>query len=628
MCGICGIASRAAVDPSRLAAMSATLVHRGPDSTGSFVAGDIGLAARRLSIIDLDSGDQPVANEDGTIVVVQNGEIYNYRELMRELERAGHGFRTRCDTEVLAHAYEEWGVDFAERLRGMFAVAVWDGREQQLVLARDRYGIKPLYYRANGTELVFASELRALPRGEIDLDALESFLAFNSIPAPQSIFREIRKLPAGHVLIWTGGVLTLQRFARPAPVDAADVRNENEAELAEELRARLRDSVRAHLVSDVPVGVLLSGGVDSCTLAALAALEADYPLRTFSIGFEERSFDELREARRVAERYGTVHRELVLRPDAALLLPALAEAFDEPFADSSALPTYLVSQLAAEDVKVALSGEGGDELFGGYYTYTADLLAARAGFAARLARPLVERLPTSTAKASLDYRAKRFVRAAHLPPLERHHGWKEIFSADARADLTGRRNGFDPVDLLRERFSETDGADLLSRLQDVDLGTYLADDLLVKTDRASMAHSLEARVPFLDPVVTSFALALPTRQKVRGLRKKVLLRKAVEPLLPREIVHGRKRGFSIPAAAWLRGELEPLARDTLSADTLRRQGFFRHEPVRRLLDEHVEGKQDHSRQLWGLLMFTLWHEHHMERTPTSPRNSLLQGLTV
>jgi asparagine synthase (glutamine-hydrolysing) len=388
----------------------------------------------------------------------------------------------------------------------------------------------------------------------------------------------------------------------------------------------MRDSVRAHLVSDVPVGVLLSGGVDSCLLAALAAEETDYPLHTFSIGFEERSFDELDDARLVAERYGTVHHELVLRPDAALLLPSLADAFDEPFADSSALPTYLVSQLAVQDVKVALSGEGGDELFGGYYTYAADLLAERVGGLASRLAPLVERMPTSTKKASLDYRAKRFVRAAHLPPLERHHGWKEIFSADLRAELTRRRSTFDPVDLLRERFAETEGADLLARLQDVDLGTYLVDDLLVKTDRASMAHSLEARVPFLDPVVTGLALALPTKHKVRGLQKKVLLRKAAAPLLPKRIVWGKKRGFSIPAAAWLRGELEPFARDTLSAEALGRQGFFRHEAVTKLLDEHVAGKQDWSRQLWGLLAFTLWHERHVEKTPSSPSDKVSQGV--
>jgi asparagine synthase (glutamine-hydrolysing) len=618
VCGICGIALRdGAVDRERLDAMSATLEHRGPDSDGVHVDGRVGLAARRLSIIDLAHGDQPIANEDGTVHVVQNGEIYNYRELMFELARAGHRFRTHCDTEVLVHAYEEWGDDFARRLRGMFAVAIWDARRDRLVLARDAFGIKPLYYRAAADGIEFASELRALPRGEIDRDALEAFLAFNSIPGPLTIFRDTRKLMPGHVLAWEGGELQLQRFARPAP--SPDVRGDDDAELVEECRARLRDSVRAHLVSDVPVGVLLSGGVDSGVLAALAASESAEPLRTFSIGFEESTFDELADARRVAERYATDHHELVLRPDAALLLPALAEAFDEPFADSSALPTYLVSELASRHVKDALSGEGGDELFGGYYTYAADLLAMRAAPIARLARPLVERLPSSSAKASFDYRAKRFVRAAHLPPLERHHGWKEIFSPDLRAELTGRRNGFDPVDVYRERFAETEGAELLARLQDVDERVYLVDDLLTKTDRASMAHSLEARVPFCDPVVASFAHSLPTRHKVRGLRKKVLLRRAAEPLLPRSIVWGKKRGFSIPAAAWLRGDLEPFARETLSVGTLRRQGYFEPSVVARLIDDHVAGREDRSRQLWGLLAFTLWHELHVERTPGRPR---------
>jgi asparagine synthase (glutamine-hydrolysing) len=627
MCGICGIAmARGTVDPGRLAEMSATLVHRGPDSDGVFAAGSVGLAARRLAIIDLATGDQPIANENGRITVVQNGEIYNYRELRHELERAGHRFSTSGDTEVLVHLYEQHGERFAERLRGMFALALWDSERNRLVLARDRYGIKPLYYRETGDELVFASELRALPRGEVDLDALEAFLAFNSVPGPQTIFRDVRKLQPGHVLTWENGRSEVIRYARPAPVPAPDVRDEEDAELVEELRARLRYSVRAHLVSDVPVGVLLSGGIDSSVLAALAAEEASEPLRTFSIGFEERSFDELADARLVAERYGTQHRELVLRPDAALLLPALAEAFDEPFADSSALPTYLVSQLAAEDVKVALSGEGGDELFGGYYTYAADLLAQRVGWTAPLLRPLVERLPSSSARASFDYRAKRFVRAAHLPPLERHHGWKEIFSPEARAALTGRRSELDPVELLRARFAETEDAELLARLQDVDLGTYLVDDLLVKTDRASMAHSLEARVPFLDPVVTNFALALPSRHKVRGLRKKVLLRKAAAPLVPPELLRRRKRGFSIPAAAWLRGELEPFARDTLSVDTLHRQGFFRPEAVTRLIDDHVAGRQDLSRQLWGLLSFTLWHERHVEQTPGPLREPRLEAL--
>jgi len=627
MCGICGIvSSNGPADPDRLAAMSAKLVHRGPDSDGVFAEGHAALAARRLAIIDLETGDQPIANEDSTVHVVQNGELYNYRELRAELERAGHRFRTHGDTEVLVHLYEQEGLGFARRLRGMFAVALWDAARQRLVLARDRFGIKPLYYRETTGGLEFASELRALPRGEIDLDGLEAFLAFNSIPAPLTIFREVRKLPPGHVLVRELGKTRIERFARPAPEAADRLRDDDEAELIEELRARLRDSVRAHLVSDVPVGVLLSGGIDSSALTALAAQESSEPVRTFSIGFEERSFDELGDARLVAERYGTRHRELVLRPDAALLLPALAEAFDEPFADSSALPTYLVSQLAAQDVKVALSGEGGDELFGGYYTYVADLLALRAGGAARLAQPLVERLPSSSARASFDYKAKRFVRAAHLPPLERHHAWKEIFSADARAELTGRRHEFDPVDLYRARFAETEGAELLARLQDVDLGIYLVDDLLVKTDRASMAHSLEARVPFLDPAVAGFAAALPLKHRVRGARKKVLLRKAVAPLVPHQIVRGKKRGFSIPAAAWLRGDLEPFARDTLSPETLRRQGYFRPEAVTSLLDRHVARKEDLSRQLWGLLAFTLWHEHHVEREPAPLASERMEAL--
>ncbi|MBV8394864.1 MAG: asparagine synthase (glutamine-hydrolyzing) [Actinobacteria bacterium] len=612
MCGICGIATtRGPVDRDRLTAMSSTMTHRGPDSEGSFVDGGVGLAARRLAIIDITFGDQPISNEDGTCTVLQNGEIYNYAALRDELARAGHRFRTdHSDTEVLVHAYEEWGVGFAERLRGMFAVAIWDARERRLVLARDRFGIKPLYYRDVGGELSFASELDALPQGELDLDALEAFLAFNCIPAPYSIFREIRKLAPGHVLTWQDGRVAVVRYARPGPLPPRE--GDDEAELLEECRARLRDSVRAHLVSDVPVGVLLSGGVDSGALAAFASQETHEPVRTFSIGFEEASFNELDSARAVAERYGTIHRELVLRPDAALLLPVLADAFDEPFADSSALPTYLVARLAAEDVKVALSGEGGDELFGGYHTYVADLLAERFGGVAAAARPLAELLPTSTRRASIDYRLKRFTRAANLPPLERHHGWKEIFSADVRAELTGRRHGWDPVSLERARFAETEGFPLLTRLQDVDFGGYLVDDLLVKTDRASMAWSLEARVPFLDTVVTNFAFSLPVDQKVRWFEKKRLLRKAMELLLPAEVVHGKKRGFSIPAAAWLRGDLEPFARETLSAATLRRQGILQPAAVERVIDEHVSGRQDLSRQLWGLLALTLWYERHVE----------------
>jgi asparagine synthase (glutamine-hydrolysing) len=619
MCGICGVAMTergAAPDLDAVARMSARLVHRGPDSEGLFHRGSVALAARRLSIIDLEHGNQPIANEDGTVTVVQNGEIYNHRELRRELEGRGHRFTTHSDTEVLVHLYEEHGDAFAERLRGMFAVAIWDDREQRLLLARDRFGVKPLYYRVADGSLSFASELKAMLElpgfsRQIDPRAVAAYLAFNSIPAPLTVFAEARKLPPGTLLAWRGGKAELTRYARPAPVAADRVRRRPAAVLATELRETLRDSVRAHLVSDVPVGVLLSGGVDSAGLAALAAGEQGEGVKTFSVGFEEASFDELDRARLVAKRYGTDHHEIVLRPDAVELLPKLVEAFDEPFGDSSALPTYLVSELAAGEVKVALSGEGGDELFGGYYTYVADLLAPRFGRLAALAAPLVEALPSSDSKVSFDYRAKRFVRAAWLPPLERHHAWKEIFPAAQIASLLGDRDpGWDPVDLYRERYAETAGAEPLARLQDVDLGIYLVDDLLVKTDRSSMAHSLELRVPFLDNKVAEVALGLATPLKVRGLAKKRLLRQALAPLLPREILRAPKQGFSIPVAAWLRGPLQGFARETLSAEMLARQGCLDPAAVTPLIDRHCSGREDLSRQLWGLMAFTLWFDRY------------------
>jgi asparagine synthase (glutamine-hydrolysing) len=618
MCGICGVVAaerERGPDRETVARMSGRLVHRGPDDEGLFCEGPAALAARRLSIIDLAHGHQPIENEDGSAVVVQNGEIYNYRELKRELEGKGHRFATDCDTEVLVHLWEEEGERFVERLRGMFAIALWDKRRQRLLLARDRFGIKPLYYRHVGGELSFASELKAMLEQpgfsrQIDPQAVSAYLAFNSIPAPLTIFAEARKLPPGHLLVYEGGEVELRRYARPGAVTGNE-RGGSEDELAAELREVLDDSVRAHLVADVPVGVLLSGGVDSGALAALASEHAGEPVRTFSIGFEEEGFNELSRARLVAERYGTDHRELIVRPDAVELLPKLVEAFDEPFGDSSALPTYLVSELAAGHVKVALSGEGGDELFGGYYTYVADLLARRVGRLAPLARPLAEALPSRTDRVGFDYKAKRFARAAALPPLERHHAWKEIFSPQLRTELAGPgAAGWDPVDLYRERYAETAGADPLARMQDVDLGIYLVDDLLVKTDRASMTHSLETRVPFLDPKVAEFAFSLPRRMKVRGFAKKRLLRQALAPLLPREIVHGRKQGFSIPIAAWLQGPLEPFAREVLSAGALERQGLLEPAAVTPILDRHCAGQEDLSRQIWGLMALTLWFDRY------------------
>ena len=631
MCGICGLISLdgAPVDPEVLESMSETLVHRGPDSHGSFVSGGVGLAARRLAIIDLAGGDQPIANEDGSVNVVQNGEIYNYRELRAELEQRGHRFSTdHSDTEVLVHLYEEKGLSFAEELRGMFAIAIWDSRRRRLVLARDRFGIKPLYYSADARTLSFGSELKALTQRpefsrEVDHDAIRAFLTFSFVPAPLTIFSSARKLPPGSLLVWDEGAradgITIATYARPRPAAADALRAESEPELAEELRSRLRDSVAAHLISDVPVGVLLSGGVDSSALTAFAALESSRPVKTFSIGFDERAFDERDRARLVATRYATEHHELLVRPDAIELLPALAHVFDEPFADASAIPTYLVSKLAREHVKVALSGEGGDELFGGYNYYVGHALARHAGGLARQLRPLVERLPSSSKQAStLDNKAKRFVRGAGLDPLERHLVFKQIFSAEQLASLlVPGTNGRPPLELLRPQYDASEGAEDLARFMHLDLGVYLVEDMLVKTDRASMAHSLEARVPILDKEVAEFALALPSRLKVRGFSKKRLMRRAMEPLLPKEILSGPKKGFSIPLAAWFRRELEPVAREALSPEVLRGQGFFDPDAGHALLDAHVARHDDYSRQLWALLMFTYWFERHATSAGTA-----------
>jgi asparagine synthase (glutamine-hydrolysing) len=627
VCGISGIYDFCGGRPANtdlLERMNASLIHRGPDGDGVHLDGPAGLAARRLAIIDLAHGDQPMLAADGEACVVQNGEILNHLELRSQLERQGARLRTNCDTEVLLHLYLRDGPSFVAQLRGMFAIALWDRRERRLLLARDRFGIKPLYYEVGDGRISFASELKALLRQpdfprEVDRDALHSFLAFNSIPAPLTIFRQARKLPPGYLLTCSPCGVALERYARPAPAPEGELRRERATTLAQELRERLRDSVHAHLLADVPVGVLLSGGVDSSVLTALAAQQSPGRIATFSIGFRERSFNELELARQVARRYGTDHHELVVSPQVSDLLPKLVAAFDEPFADSSAVPTYLVSELASQHVKVVLCGEGGDELFGGYETYAADQLALRIGPAAARLATLAARLPSSSGRVSLDYRANRFTRAAHLPPLERHHGWKEIFSPSERAELlrpAWHNTGFDPLGPWRDRFAETGGAPLLARLQDVDLGIYLADDLLVKTDRMSMVHGLEARVPYLDPVVAELALALPTKLKVRGMSKKRLLRQAAVPLVPRRIVRARKRGFSIPAAAWLRGELQPFARELLAPARTRSQGYFETGAVTRLLDDHVARRADNSRQLWGLMSFSLWVEQ-MDGTPST-----------
>lgn len=617
MCGICGVLSLDGTtppDPQPVRTMSAAMAHRGPDGAGEHAEGPVALAARRLALVDLPGGHQPAVGEDGSVRAVLNGELYELDALRRRLADRGHVLGTRSDTEALVHLYEDEGPGFVAGLRGMFALAVWDARRRRLLLARDRFGIKPLLYARVGSLLAFASELGALCalpdlRREVDVDALEAYLTVNAVHAPRTMLAGVRKLPAGHLLVAGPEGIRVERYARDVPAAAQDVRRESLRDLAAEARERLRDSVRAHLVADVPVGVLLSGGVDSGAIAALAAQERGPGLQTFTVGFHERSFDELPRARLIARRYATDHHELVVTAaDAEALLPRLARDFDEPRGDATALPYWLLARMTAGHVKAALSGEGADELFGGYQTYAADLLGARAARVAATLAPLLERWPSSSRRLSIDFRVRRLARGAGLPALERHHAWKEILSSDARAVLLERRGRADPLESYRARYAETAAAQPLARLQDVDLGTFLADDLLVQADRAGMAHGLEVRVPFLDPVVADLALALPTHARVRGLRTKRLLRMALAPLLPAEVVRSPKRGFVAPTAAWLRGELEPFARDVLAPATLRRQGFFRPQAVEEMLDRHVTRSEDLGRPLWALMAFTLWHD--------------------
>ena len=631
MCGIAGELSlngTTPVDPSVLARMGEALAHRGPDGEGGFRAGPVGLAFRRLALVDVERGAQPVRSEDGRVVAIVNGELYDHAAHRDALRARGHTFASGSDAEVVVHLYEEHGPAFVERLRGMWALALWDMGEQRLLLARDPFGIKPLVYAQDRRRLAFASEAKALlARGDVgrgvDPLALGDYLACNAVLTPRTMWAEIRRLAPGHLLL--AGPRQAPRlvcYARPAPGRSPGLRRGTTQQLAAELRARLRDSVTAHLMGDVPVGVLLSGGVDSGGLCALAAEQAGPGLPTFTVGFEQRSFDERHRARLVARRYATAHTEVVVTAaDAADHLLAAAAFLDEPRGDATEVPYRLAARAAAGDVKAVLSGEGGDELFAGYPTYTADHLGPLPARLAAFVAPAVARLARSSdARLSLEFRLHRLARGAGLDALGRHHAWKELLGAEERSALLGR--GAHAPDLppaaYAARWAQTTGAPLVARLQDVDVGTFLADDLLLQTDRSGMAHGLEIRVPYLDRVVAELALALPTGKKLRGLETKRVLRAALAPLLPAAIVRGPKQGFVSPAAAWLRGPLLPLAREALSPATLARQGFLAPAPVQALLARHCAREEDLSRPLWALLAFGLWVDAHGARPAAEP----------
>ncbi len=626
MCGICGFLENGPpADAEILQRMSSRLVHRGPDEAGEWRSGPIGLATRRLRIIDAASGHQPLTSHGGSCVIAYNGEVYNFPELRRELETRGVAFRTRSDTEVVVNLYEQHGLAFVHRLRGMFALAIWDRHRRRLVLARDPLGKKPLYYSQteNGT-LVFASEIKALlpypgVARDIDADALDLFLTLEYVPAPRSIFRSVCKLPPGHLLVCEAE--RPPHLSRYWDIPARE-RSAPPAQLREEFLALLSESVRLRLVADVPLGAFLSGGIDSSAVVAMMARHSGEPVRTFSVGFDDRSYNELPHARRVARRFATRHEERVLRPDIRLLVEELAGVLDEPLADVSLYPTYLVSRTARQQVTVALSGDGGDELFGGYEHYLAQKAARLADLAP--ARPLARRLPRLAAllppnrlKKGLANRLRRFGEGFAHDPANRHLRWM------IHLDAAMKRQLYAP-DFLQPRFLDelcerppfsahfAASRQFTGLNQDLylDVKTYLCDDIMAKVDRMSMAASLETRAPLLDVRLVEFAFSLPAEMKIRGHTGKWLLKDALEGLLPRETIRRRKEGFSFPMKTWLRGELKELMRDTLSESRLRAHGLFNPGTVRQWMWEHLHGTRDHSHRLWPLIVFHLWRDRY------------------
>ena len=620
MCGICGVAGGEPGAARELVErMCSAMVHRGPDDQGIVQFDGVTLGMRRLSIIDLASGHQPIHNEDWTAWVIQNGEIYNYRELRDELLAKGHSFSTQSDTEVLVHAYEEWGESMVERLNGMFAFAVFDRVRSTVFLARDRVGIKPLHYAIDGGRLVFASELKALLRDpalrrDIDPVALDEYLACEFVPSPRSIVQGIRKLEPGQTLTWSVADRTSRTRLYWTPelnLDPAMAAMSVD-ERCEGLREALRESVRKELISDVPLGVFLSGGIDSSAVAATMK-QLGGEVKTFSVGFAERSFDEAPYARAVAQHLGTDHHELTLEPSMLLgLIPQLPVLLDEPLGDASIIPTYLLSTFTRQHVKVALGGDGGDELFAGYPTLQAHRLAGYYLRAPRLIRqglvePMVRRLPVSRDNLSFDFRAKRFVGGAAYPIAERHQRWMGSFAAEERATLLSRdlRNSLPPNGTAP---SASGSEDPLNQVLLMDMRGYLENDILVKLDRASMMASLEGRVPLLNHDFVSFALRLPLDMKLHGMKSKYLFKRALRGILPEQILNRPKKGFGIPVAEWFRGPLKEQMLSVLSPDRIARKGFFDPAAVSRLIEDHLDGRHDNRKQLWTLFAFELWHD--------------------
>ncbi len=632
MCGICGVFNlqlQPLAHGECIDAMAQTLFLRGPDSAGKFQLPHIALAIRRLSIIDLETGNQPLSNEAGDVTLVFNGEIYNYRELCEGLLERGHHFKTHSDGEAIVHLYEEKGPECLRDLNGMFAIALWDHRAKRLLLARDRAGEKPLYYWQRGQTLVFGSEIKALLEypgisREMDPTAITQYFFYGHFPSPNSVFAEIKKLPAAHYMVVENGNVHIDAYWRPQdylrPPDQKPLSAHEEHDLVEELAVRLRQAAESRLVSDVPLGVFLSGGLDSSLIVAIMSELSPSNVNSFSVNFPEKTFNEESYSTLVAKHFRTQHHVLTAdKPAMFQALTMLANHLDEPIADPAVIPTYMISRFAREHIKVALSGEGSDELFGGYPTYLGARLAEyylklpgvmRRQIFGRLHRFL----PVSSAAVPVGLFLRRFLSQAERTPAERHHIWfgmfnptelDQLFSRDWAGPKPPSDQIFSPLERILEgvRFDET-----VSEMLYLDFRLYLEDNLLVKVDRASMASSLELRTPFLDHRLIEFAEGLPGNMKVRGFTLKYILKKAVERWLPKEIVYRQKRGFSVPIASWMRNELRPLVDETLGEEKLRRQGIFNVPFVRRLLNEHWSGKADHRKPLWTLFSFQLWFD--------------------
>jgi asparagine synthase (glutamine-hydrolysing) len=626
MCGIIGklvAPARGAVDERVLHRMCAALEHRGPDSRGVLACDEVGLGIQRLRIVDLMTGDQPIRNEDGSVVVVLNGEIYNFVELRRGLRSRGHRFATEGDTETIVHLYEEHGVDCVEHLHGMFAFALWDRRRHRLMLARDRIGKKPLYYATPGAGISFASELRALlqdpdvPR-VVDPSAIDSFLTYGYVPSPRSIFTGVRKLPPAHTLVLEGGRLSLRRYWRldfSKKLTVSDPRD-----LHEPIRAAILDSTRRRMVADVSVGAFLSGGIDSSAVVAAMAQSSAAPVKTFSIGFDRDGYDELPHARRVSERFATDHEELVVAPDAIEIVPQLVRHYGEPYADASAIPTFYLSQMTRRHVTVALNGDGGDESFGGYSRYVANELAFR-----------LERLPVGLRRAaaaaagrpdrgevsSVANKARRLVQGLAIDPVARYRRYVSWFDDRQRARLytdefaAAARTDPEP-DQLDLAWAQASGREPLDVMLEVDATTYLPGDLLAKVDIATMAHSLEARSPLLDHELMQLAASIPAELKVRGREKKWILREALREWLPDDILDRPKQGFSVPLDDWFRHELRDHAHEVLLDRGSLSRNYFRPAVVGGMLERHRAGTHDEGKRLWSLLMLELWHREFVD----------------